>query len=393
MSLRSERRSAFTLIELLVVIAIIALLMALLLPAIQKVREAANKMLCGSNLRQIAIASHNYHNDYNRLPPGFLGPLPNNIGPSSGLATSIFSCTNAGTLFFLLPYMEADNVYKLFNDLDLSVDGYPSLAAPANAGRAWYSTAAPPTGYGSVLGAQHQVAAQSFLKAFICPSDTTGSDYKTVSAGGMIEYLCFSTGDPNPNFDSGDPWIYGGYYPITALQLGPTNYTGCSGGGGRGSNANGTNMFWQKYEGIMLNRSKLTLGQLTVQDGTSNTLMFGELIGGRGAGGPKDFYCTWIGASGMMTASGLARGNIDHPYHGAQWYNFSSRHAAGVQFAFGDASVHTIRFGDTTGFIDGVWGTSDAAFPYNTPSSDYMLLQQLSGRRDGLTLDTSSIYE
>ena len=89
---------AFTLIELLVVIAIIALLMALLLPAVQKVREAANKMICASNLRQVGIAMHHYHLDYNKLPP-VLTDGGANFGYTSGFT-------------LILPYIEQDNVAK-----------------------------------------------------------------------------------------------------------------------------------------------------------------------------------------------------------------------------------------------------------------------------------------
>ena len=93
-------RSGFTLIELLVVIAIIVLLMALILPAIQKVREAANRMQCASNIRQLGVALHHHHNDYNAFP-----------------AARQATPTIHSWVPFLLPYIELDYVYKQYNFL------------------------------------------------------------------------------------------------------------------------------------------------------------------------------------------------------------------------------------------------------------------------------------
>src|SRR3954451_5192159 len=109
------RRGGFTLMELLVVIAIIAVLIGLLLPAVQKVREAAARLQCQNNLKQIGLAFHNYHDTFGALPPARI---------DDGATWAVF----------VLPYIEQDNLHKLFDYLKPWPDQSAEFLAAASGG-------------------------------------------------------------------------------------------------------------------------------------------------------------------------------------------------------------------------------------------------------------------
>src|SRR6516225_7043857 len=115
MSAANKRHNAYTLVELLVVIAILGILMALLLPAVQKIRESANRITCANNLRQLALAAHNYHDQRGNLPPGAV--IINNAGGRFAGGTNLW--------VELLPYLEQGNLHDRwdYNDYRSNVAG------------------------------------------------------------------------------------------------------------------------------------------------------------------------------------------------------------------------------------------------------------------------------
>jgi prepilin-type N-terminal cleavage/methylation domain-containing protein/prepilin-type processing-associated H-X9-DG protein len=341
-------RRGFTLIELLVVIAIIGVLIGLLLPAVQKVREAANRMSCTNNLHQIVLASMNYESTYGALPPGGAWS-PNGqagVGPNSWGAP-YYKGPMTGPLGFILPYVEQTNLYNQFPSIYFSLT---SNAAP------WCYATPPYTTDGNSTGPLP--GSQVQIKMYLCPSD----DPSVVGQASDGPFDFYMPGDDcSGNFNARS--MCGDYfYPLTGTfaprEPGKGNYAGCAGGLG-GYLADASTGYYL-YPGIYYpvqtgGKPNPPTTLAAISDGTSNTLAFGETLGGNGV--TRDFTMVWLGANAMPVAWGL-----QSPQN-SQWYTYSSFHSGTVNFAFADGSVKGL-----------------------STSISSLTLRLLGGKADGLTI-------
>jgi prepilin-type N-terminal cleavage/methylation domain-containing protein/prepilin-type processing-associated H-X9-DG protein len=307
-----RRTTGFTLIELLVVIAIIAILIGLLLPAVQKVRAAAAKTQCVNNLKQIALAAMSYESSYGRLPPGVVNSQANEYDTSySDQPTCL------GTLAFILPYMEQGNIYT---QMSTTPYGDPNMFFVPPQGqvgttKTWWSYGYPANqGYWAII------------KSYQCPADTVQS----VSADSWALIDLWGSGGGNDVTISG--YVFG-----TTTIMGRTNYAANAGWGGLISSSPVTSHIIGPY----FTNSQTKLVQIS--DGTSNTLGFGEYLGGPPTSTSRNVG-NWAAGLTVPTAWGL----LQPP----QWYSYGSTHDAVVNFAMCDGSVHgVLKTVDTNTFV------------------------------------------
>src|SRR5438876_3137468 len=169
----TRNRPGFTLIELLVVIAIIAVLIGLLLPAVQKVREAAARMSCTNNLKQIGLALHNYHSTYEKFPPGSLHCCGEPAAPfNSSAEVSSYGGEPAVTTWAieLLPYIEQDNLYKQYDKSWAATTPRATICSGDKTGQFQGSP-------------QNLAVAATNVKTYLCPSDPNGSNLVMPASG------------------------------------------------------------------------------------------------------------------------------------------------------------------------------------------------------------------
>jgi prepilin-type N-terminal cleavage/methylation domain-containing protein/prepilin-type processing-associated H-X9-DG protein len=277
-------RPGFTLIELLVVIAIIAILIGLLVPAVQKVREAAARTQCVNNLKQIGLACHAYHDVSRRFPPGYVAGGPYTDGAAD-------TAPGWGWAAFLLPYLEQGNVHR---QLD--------FRRPV----------------------RNSTAIQTLLPLYLCPSDLTPAAAfavpdgfgATVCLAAPTSYAACVGGDES---DTRDPTGQGIFYRNSQTRLADVR--------------DGTS-------------NTLLIGERAWSN--ANGIWAGAIPGGvlrRGQDNPCQPVVpgAWYPAATLVQAHAHLNNALLDPDGSAGMDDFGSRHPGGSNFVFADGSVHFLR--------------------------------------------------
>jgi prepilin-type N-terminal cleavage/methylation domain-containing protein len=280
--LQTDRAAGFTLVEVLVVIAIIGVMVALLLPAVQAAREAARRMSCSNNLKQLSLAAQLFESSRKHLPPGHLGPDPtiSTLTINSGGNQSYL-----GTLAFLLPQVEQSSASDQVDSTYLIVD---RLGLPI-----WFND--------PVLVEISRLK----IATFQCPSDVESDSPPQVIS--RIHKHFSPTPTPTNVHESRTIPNYGG---------GTSSYAACAGGFGSIDPPN---------RGVFSNRSQTRFAEMI--DGTSNTIFFGETTAG-----PQQSYL-WLTVGPITSTFGFGDG----------FERWGSHHAGKIiMMSLADGSVRPI---------------------------------------------------
>jgi prepilin-type N-terminal cleavage/methylation domain-containing protein/prepilin-type processing-associated H-X9-DG protein len=326
------RRRGFTLVELLVVIAIIGILVGLLLPAVQAAREAARRMQCQNNLKQLGLANLNHESATKAFPPSSY------MVTGNAPAIDEDNFTHVGHLISLLPYIEQTAIYQPYTVLNLNARTYLTIPATPVANRRawWYDGGSATPAFPGIIA-----VSSSKIASFLCPSDNA----EIVHVPGTATF--------NTIFGQME-WPAGLYrlsmndqYPrCVTRETHFTNYLGCAGRfnntAANASIAAASVASIDNYRGVFRTNEASKIADIT--DGTSNTIAFGEVTGGWTDGfKPTGRLYSFSWSANAMQMHRMTFSLAGVPYNNAEknWLRYSSMHTGLANYALADGSVKT----------------------------------------------------